>query len=140
MSYDVWIHAFHDRSSTAISREALRQILGPYVSEPEQALWRVRYDEANGSDLYLSLHPDDSSRITGVSVSRPCGDDRLWTSLTAILRSAPFVFYAPDGPPVVADASAAIGLPAEMLEALGEPVCLSGDETIRDVWPIEEEA
>jgi hypothetical protein len=134
MSYDVWVSSFRKDDEVAVSRDTLREMFGPYLTEIDSTFWRVRYDDTNGADIYLHLHASDPKQITGVSVNRPCGDDRLWASLTRLLRAGPFVFYAPDGPPVIADSAVTADLPSEMIAALGEPVCLSDSEIIIDVW------
>jgi hypothetical protein len=89
-------------------------------SEPDY--WRVRYDDLNSCDVSVTLLASDPTLLASLCVFRPCGDLRLWDALLAVMRLGPVVLYFPgDSPPLVASEAASEQLPADMVEAMGQP-------------------
>jgi hypothetical protein len=114
-----------------LARDAVRSALGEFVTEIDSSCWRVRYDEENFCDLYLS--PDaDAKKITGFMISGPCTDERLWDALACILKLGYVVLHFEGLVALVGSPSVASHLPEEMIEVFGEPRCISTGSEITD--------
>ena len=69
---------------------------------------------------------------TGVTILRPCAGTDLLERLLNLLRTGPYVAFAPGSKLVAVDGRAAQYMPAEMREAIG-PVCVvSNTEQLSD--------
>lgn len=134
MSFDVHIQFFEGGEPAAIPRDSAREAFGSKLAEPEQNRWTVSYDPQNSSEIYLNSGESVES-LWGLSIYRPCGDLRLWDALASILKMGNAVLYFPGcKPPLVAKLSVREHLPADMIEALGEPVVVGrGAEILREV-------
>ena len=132
MGFDVFVQIFQNREFAGIPRQCVRDAFGAHLSEPEPNFWQLRYDDANSCDLYLTAHDSDASLVRGVTVSRPCGDQRLWDALASILALGDVVLYCPAGrAPLVAHTSVTQHLPPDMVKALGQPVVVTSGREIQ---------
>ena len=126
MSFEVFIQSFKDREFAGLPRRKVCDAFGAYLTVSEPNFWQLRYDEANFCDIYASAHDGDDTLIDGFTVSRPCADERLWDALASILSLGDVVFYfAGCHAPLVARSSVVQHLPPSMVEALGQPVCVT---------------
>jgi hypothetical protein len=132
MSFDVFVQSFQDGEFAGLSRQRVREAFGLALHESEPNFWQLRYGEGRSSDLYIDVHDPDPSQIHGFTVNRPCTDEQLWDSLIAILTLGNVVLYFPGcRAPLVTHASVAQHLPAEIIEALGEPIIVTSGEDIQ---------
>lgn len=135
MSFEIFVQAFNEGQPGGVPRQQVCAAFGRYLTCDEPELLVVRYDDENYCEISLNPHLTEDGLIQGFSVCRPCVDARLWDSLASILTLGNLVLYFPGcGAPLVARNSARSHLPAEMVEALGEPVCIiSGGEIQRHI-------
>ena len=137
MSFEVVVQSFRHGGPAGIPRRALRKVFGKHLSEPEPDFWKLRYDELNYCDLYLSFWSfhGDPGMVTGFTVHRPCPDPRLWDALMAILALGDVVLYYPGyGLPLVVRDSVAAHMPEDMVKSLGRPlVVTSGREILQRI-------
>ncbi len=133
MSFEAFIQCFKDGETGTVSCQRVREAFEPFVREGGPFDWRVYYDEQNYSDVILERDPADQNLLKGFTVDRPCGDERLWDSLLSVLRLGNLVLYFPSNcPPLIADNRVAQHLPPSMIEALGQPRCVSTGKEIVD--------
>jgi hypothetical protein len=135
MSFEVFVHCFEKGESASLPCTLIRRAFGPQLIELEPTFWQLRFDEANWCDLYLTVDEDDSSRIFGFMVSRPCSDERLWDALASILAVENAVLFFPGSrAPIVGRSDIAQHLPPGMVESLGVPVVVtSGAEILNEI-------
>ncbi len=129
--FEVFVQSFKAGEPAGLPRRAVRDAFGAYATESEPNFWRLRYDEVNHCDIYVSAHAGDETLVDGFMVSRPCGDGRLEDALAAILAFGNVVLYFPGcQAPLVARSSVIPHLPPDMVEALGQPVCVTNGNEI----------
>ena len=134
MSFDVWVSRFREGAPDEFSRTTVLKAFGSHITQLDATCWRVFYDEQNSCDVFAGGRSEGSDLITGFTVNRPCGDQRLWDALISILRIPRMVLYFPGGRPLIADASTAEHLPADMIDAIGEPKCiLLGEDIVHEI-------
>ena len=76
----------------ALSEQQLLAAFGEHVSLRPDSGWDIRYDEQNES--LLDCTRTEAGEIDSFSIERPCGDDRLFEGLFALLREhALFLTY-----------------------------------------------
>jgi hypothetical protein len=134
MSFELYLDCVDGNAACGIPRIALAKLFGGALSQVEPGLWQVNYDALNSCELYLHLCERGSDTITGMMVSRPCGDLRLWDALFETLRLAPMCLYFPGCiSPLVAQATL-LDYPSPIFEALGPPhLVASGQEIQRAI-------
>jgi hypothetical protein len=135
VSFDVYLQAFHHGKSAGIPRRGVREAFGAHVQEAGPNFWRIRYDDLNSCEVDLAFHQGDSAAIESLAVHRPCGDQRLWDSLAVVLALGNVVLFFPGcRAPLIGSSEVVTHLPADMIEALGEP-CLvkDGSEVLNEV-------
>lgn len=133
MSVEVHLQRFERGEPSSECEAIILAMLSHVASDNESGCWHIAYDDLNNCDVYVSRDKADPSRVTGLTISRPCGDGRLWDSIYAILSSGPWVMYYPASGPslIVTDERHCDQLPVEMLEAVGPPrVVRSGTDII----------
>ena|SRR5579883_3008938 len=131
MGFEIFIVCWRDGEQATIPRAWLRTLFPVEESGQETDIWTLAYDARNRCDLYLRTLPGDPEQITGFSVDRPCGEIRFWNALMDVLRRGNLVLYWPgEEPPLVADLAVIRHLPADMVESLGQPVCVRSGEEI----------
>lgn len=132
MGFEVFLRCLEDDPALGISRTAMRGLFPIVERESEADRWRVRYDDSNSCDIYLTAYPDHEDMIRFVMVERPCDDLLLWEALLAILKMGCVAFYFPGGPAVVASEAVRASLPEEETASLGPvQVVQSGEEILR---------
>jgi hypothetical protein len=135
MSFQVYLQSFRDGAPAGIPRDAVRTAFGRFIHETEPSFWTARYDAENSCEIAVTMLKGDQQLVHQLCVERPCGDERLWDALAAILKLGTVVLYCPgDAPPLVAAQSVVGHLPQDMVEALGLPVCVqNGKEIARHI-------
>ncbi len=85
--------------------------------------------------IYLDTDADTN---TGIMVSRPCGNRKLYESLYAVMKLAHFILIVPgsDGFLVV-DQQTLDHVPDEVVASLGEPVVLGSLADFLAWWSVE---
>lgn len=132
MGFELFVDSYRDGVPAGIARTAVWSAFAGFVSEIDSRCWHVRYDGQNSCHLYLSEDKMDPGKITGFMVSRPCGDDRLWTALASILQLGAVVLHFEGRAALVSDPSNAAHLPEVMIEVFGAPRCISTGSEILD--------
>ena len=131
MSFDVYLQFYEEGQPAGVPHRAVRETLGVPAEMAESGSWRVDYDEWNGCDLSIHALAPDDALVHAITVSRPCGDLRLWEALFRVMGLGNGVFYFPgSGPPIVVKPAAERHLPADMMQALGRPVCVHNAQDI----------
>jgi hypothetical protein len=105
------------------------------ASETESELdrWSVRYGPYDHCEICVSALSSDPNLLEGLTVSRPCGDIRLWNALLEILRLGNVTLYVPgDAAPLVASVGAGTHTPRDMVEATGEPRVVTSSREIME--------
>ena len=130
MSFDVYVQWFRDGASDGVPEERVRDSFGDALKVEDDLGWRLSYADDMTSDIYLSRRDDGS--VEGITVNRPVGAHELWRALYDLLALQNAVFYFPGSRLFVRAAEAGVHLPAEMVEALGPPTCVtSPDDLLR---------
>ena len=130
MGFEVFLESFGETQKTGLPKAAIRGLFPAVDSGSEGTYWRISYDSLNQCDIDVTPLQNDSDRLTGLCVHRPCADMRLWESLYQILKMGSMVLFFPGGPPILAKGSSAAGLPQEMTDSIGDPVYLDSGEAI----------
>ena len=132
MGFEVYLQCFKDGQKADISRRKISSLFAAFAKKVESHIWDVTYTRNNTCTLYL-YRSSNKSRIEGFTVDRPCGDLRLWNALYELLCLKGVVLYYPGGPtPLVAHESTSGMLPADMIEAIGQPRMVRSGKEIRD--------
>ncbi len=131
MSLDVYLQCFGGEPA-GISRAAVRALFPIVEQTSEPDYWSVLYDPANSCKINITPAASCDDLITSLSVNRPCGDLRFWESILAILRMGSVILYWAGGGPLVGSDGVAAELPAEIVEALGQPLSVSTAQDIVD--------
>lgn len=123
MSFDLYFQRFQNGKAAGISPDVIRDAFGKYVVELDEDFWQVQYGLDESSDIFLQTLPDDPALIHTISIHRPCIDIRLWESLWLLLELSGTIFYYPGcNAPLARDSQAAISMPNDMRQSLGDPV------------------
>jgi hypothetical protein len=134
MSFEVFVQCFQNGEFAGLHRQCVRDIFGTCLIETEPNFWHLRYDDTNSCNLYLTSHDSDPRMVSGITVNRPCGDERLWDALASILALGNVELYFPGGPLLVYRISVKQHLPQEMTDALGQPkVVANGSDIQREL-------
>lgn len=130
MSYEIHLQAFRSGQPMGFPSACIVRAFGTFLSERSQEGWVLTYDPATWCQIYAT--PDAGDELQGLTLSRPCGDPRLWSSLTSLLHEGPFVLYGPGTRAMVGSAESASHLPMDMVEALGGFVVIESPHQIPD--------
>ena len=131
MSFDLFVQCFENGEPAGIPLDAVRNAFGAALSEPETSFWSLSFGVGESCCLSLSPLPGFSSQVHNITVERPCSNMRLWQGLTQLLAHRHTVLYFPGcSGPLLSSSSAALHLPHDMLEALGEPILVSSGQDI----------
>lgn len=124
MSFDLFVGCFEEGDLASFPTEVVINAFAAHTLEVEPDCLRLAYDDSGIACTYVYL--DTSAPHTShFSVNRPVDDPALYEALLAILREGNLALYmAGDCPPLLGRAETANHLPADMIEALGEPVLL----------------
>ena len=126
MSFDLYLQVFENGRAVGVAPEIIRNAFGKYVVELDEDYWQVQYAAGESSDIFLQFLPTDVSLVHTVSIHRPCSDIRLWEALYILLELPGTIFYYPGcDAPLARDPQAALAMPSEMRESLGDPVIVS---------------
>ncbi|HEY3297762.1 MAG TPA: hypothetical protein VGK34_03820 [Armatimonadota bacterium] len=121
MSFEVYLQFFDNSEEAGVDSVSVREAFVPYSTMDKPDVLSICYDDRNSCDVFLD-YLQDTSLVSGLTISRPCQDNRLWDSLIAIMRQGNAILYFPGGEhPLVASPSAIPHLPTDMVEALGNP-------------------
>jgi hypothetical protein len=132
MSFEVFMQCFTEGERDGIPAADLQRAFGPQLQVGEGDWWKVVYDQQNWCDILLSFLPPERKLVHSVTVQRPCGDERLWEALLAVLKLGNVVLYFPaEKPPlIVAQPRISEHLPKDMVESMG-PITPVG--CVRDI-------
>ena len=126
MSFDLYWQVFQNGKAAGIAPEIIGTAFGKYLIELDEDYWQVQYGTDESSDIFLQLLPADDSLVHTISIHRPCRDIRLWEALYILLELPGTIFYYPGcDAPLARDPQAALAMPSEMRESLGDPVFVS---------------
>jgi hypothetical protein len=119
MSFDLFFGCFHLGQKASFPRNLLDEHFGPYISRRESTCFTVDFGDAGTSHVYC----DEDDRIDGFSVNRPVAAAALYQAIFELLRTEPLVLVMPGKcPPLIGSAETAPHVPADMVDALGNPV------------------
>ena len=131
MSFDIFVQCFENGEPAGIPRDAIRKAFGACLSEPEPNYWHLAFGPRDSCSLFLSLLAGTPNHIHNITVERPCADPRLWQGLAQLLAHDHTVLYFPGCPgPLLLSPQTACHLPHGMLEALGDPIVVTGGQDI----------
>ncbi len=132
MSFEVYLQSFSEHEPSGMSRSSIREVFAPFiVDDADPNYLKIEYDAMNSCWLHLTPLNGSSDCIHSMSIQRPCGDSRLWESVLRLMNLGNLVFYFPgDSPPLVTDESVAGHLPPDMIDTLGQPVCVESHDQI----------
>lgn len=124
MSFDLFVGCFEEGELARFPTQVVLDAFAPHTLAIEPDCLQLAFADSTVACTHLYL--DTSAALTSqLSVNRPVDDPALFEALLAILRSAHLAPYmAGDCPPLLGRAETARHLPADMIEALGEPVLL----------------
>jgi hypothetical protein len=134
MSFELFLCCYQDGKPSGIDESRLRAAFGDaLISEnTEFRYWHLEYgSEINSCDVYITRLENDSSQVTGLTVSRPVAEEGLWQSLFRIMQLGNVILFFPGGrSPLIANERAIRHFPDEMLEALGAPEIIESSHNI----------
>jgi hypothetical protein len=132
VSFEVFLYFCQRDQADGITRAQIQQTLGDFCVPLETDYWHVEYELTDSCDILLSSLDSEPNIIRSAMVNRPAGDIRLWNSVFELMQLGNGVlYYAGCRAPLVANETTNSYLPAEMIDALGEPICVSSGEEIR---------
>ncbi len=128
------MQCFTEGERDGIPAAELQRAFGSQLQVAEGDWWKVVYDEQNWCDILVGFLPPDQKWVHSLSVQRPCGHQRLWEALLAILNLGNVVLYFPAKKPplLVADPLVAEHLPKDMVESMGPVTRVSRIQDILD--------
>jgi hypothetical protein len=135
VSFYVFLQCFDRGEPAGIPRSEVRSYFPIVEAESDSDLWSVRYDSQNHCEI--SVHPleSDPNLLASLSVSRPCGDVRLWDALLATMQLGNVMLYFTGvSPPLVATVEAGTHIPPDMVEHMGQgpPRVVTSSQQILD--------
>jgi len=134
MSFDVYLQCHDAGQPAGILRAAVRRLFPVVDAESELDYWQLRYDDLNSCKMSVNALPSSLELLHSISVNRPCGDMRFFESVLAVMRLGNVVFYFPGCPaPLVAGDPVGAHLPPDMIEALGQPICVQSAAEIVEI-------
>ncbi|PTU75170.1 hypothetical protein [Pseudomonas mangrovi] len=124
MSFDLFVGCFENGELASFPTEVVINAFAAHTLAIDPDGLRLAYDDSGMACTYVYLDTS-APRTSHFSVNRPVDDPALYQALLAILREGHLALYmAGDCPPLLGRAETARHLPADMIEALGEPVLL----------------
>ena len=132
MSFDLFVECYGETKLIGIPKNAISSLFPISREEVEFDRWVIEYDSLNHSDIFYSLIEEDKERLTGFTISRPCGDLRLWDAIYSVAQMGSVVVLWPGSKAVFAEGADPAALPEGMLEDFGGPVFVhSGLEILK---------
>lgn len=119
MSVEIYVQGFNRGEPAGLPLASILEMLSPTAGVGSSGRYSLEYDSLNSCEFSVDI---DSGRAVSITVFRPCGDIRLYDALFAILKSGPYVAYAPGSPPFAADSGVSEQLPDGMVEGLGQVI------------------
>ena len=118
MSFEVFVQCYTDGKPDGVSATEIQKAFGPHLQIKEGNWWKAVYDNESDCAILVSFLPADRGLVHGLTVLRPCADQRLWDGLLALLRFGHLVLYFPAAEPplLVAEESVSAHLPEGMVE------------------------
>jgi hypothetical protein len=129
MSFDLFVGCFRNGMIGQFRRQLLEKHFSRYVSVREPNC--LTLDFGKGGTAYLYCGREDL--IEGFNINRPVSAPEFYDALFDIMSSESLALYVPgECPPLVASATIAAQLPADMVETLGQPVVLGAGSEIQE--------
>jgi hypothetical protein len=134
MSFDVYLQCYDAGQPAGIPRNAIRRLFPVVEAKSELDYWHLRFDDLNSCKMLVGALPSNPELLHSISVNRPCGDIRFFESVLAVMGLGNVVFYFPGCPgPLVTNDTVGSHLPADMIEALGQPIRVESAEEIVEI-------
>jgi hypothetical protein len=136
MSFEVYLNCIQNGDKGFFPTALVEAAFDPFISSREGECWVVIYPDSpstlDQTDLHLTLKDGDRSSCSGLMVSRPTSNPRLYEGLMHILQvTDSILFCIGDCPPLVGRADAIPHIASEIRETLGDPVIVrSGAEIV----------
>lgn len=132
MSYDYFMQAHVHGEAQEIPTEKFLRIFEKYISQKDDNYIDLYFDELNSCTVYMDTGEPTNS---GITINRPCADERLIRCLYAVMQLGNFVFYEPDGKHMIAlSIETEQHLPEDMVETLGKPLVAEGWEAFLEAY------
>lgn len=129
MSLDLVVSCFRDGELHPEPTTLLRAPFDPLVRQTEPRCLVLGLPGGQQSLLFIDTGADTDS---GFTLTRPVRDPALWQALFNALQHTGRVLVVPgEVPPLIGVANTAPHLPADMIEALGQPVVVTDGLAIR---------
>ena len=129
MSLDLCVSCFRDGELQPQPITLLRAPFEPLVVSTEPRCLVLGLPGGQESLLFIDTN---AATGTGFTLNRPVRDPVLWQALFSALQHTGRVLVVPgDVPPLIGVADTAPHLPADMVEALGQPVVVTDGLAIR---------
>jgi len=134
-SFDVYVQWFRGGDADRVSTNELRRAFGTALVAEDGLGWRLSFGPDLKSDIYLSFDGEDTSRMRGVTLNRPSSAEAMWVALFNLLGLGTSVFFFPGGGMFGRSPHVRQHIPADMIEAPGEPQRIARPQDLVD--PIE---
>lgn len=129
MSLDLCVACFRNGEPHPEPTALLRAPFDPLVVSTEPRCLVLGLPGGQESLLFIDTI---ATADTGFTLNRPVRDPALWRALFSALQHTGRVLVVPgDVPPLIGVADTAPHLPADMVEALGQPVVVTDGLAIR---------
>src|SRR5713101_7523405 len=134
MSFDVYIQCHEAGKPAGIPRAIIRRLFPVVEAESERDCWRVRYTDLHACTIYVGTLQSDVEMVHWICLDRPCGIMQFWDSVFEVMQLGNVVLYFPGcASPLIALESVGPHLPADMVESLGQPVCVQSGKEIVEI-------
>ena len=128
MSIEFYIQGHRNGEEDGVALCEILNAFGKSEGEEVEGLYRLIYDAENSCEFSVTCK---NGLVTAICIFRPCGHEKLYESIFDVLRSGPYVLFAPGGnAPIIVRREMAEHLPDGMAEALGEPVVVTDAKNI----------
>jgi len=120
MAYEYFLQAHLLGADQPIATAKIVEVFARYITHREETFMELEFDDRNQCTIYLDQESPTTSHLT---ISRPCGDERLGACLYEVMQLGNFVFFEPEGKhPILLDSDVLEHLPPDMIDSLGNPV------------------
>jgi hypothetical protein len=118
MSHSLYLQAHINGGSQEIPTKEVLACFSEFIAAQDDSAIYLEFSPGDSCTIYLDT---TSPSIEGLTVSRPCGDDRLPESLFRVMQLGNFVFFEPGGDRfIIPDEAVIQHMPEGMAEALGK--------------------
>ena len=116
MSVSIYCQAHLNGDSQEIEVSEIIEAFSPHVVKSDEFGFKVEYDEMNSCFVYIDVKDKTCSSF---SISKPCGDDRLYKAIFKCMKLGNFISYWSDGNKFyITNQSTISHIPSDMKEFL----------------------